>query len=105
VGEQPSLPWVTFADGPGLGRPLGPVPVSQPLAPFPDLTVSSLTVAATKLKSGDAATFSAVIANVAAGDAAKVAVRFLVDGVAVGADQSIAVVAAGASATVTASWP
>ena len=27
VGEQPSEPWVTFADGPG-GRPLGPPPVS-----------------------------------------------------------------------------
>jgi hypothetical protein len=28
VGERPSEPWVTFQDGPGLGRPLGPPPVS-----------------------------------------------------------------------------
>ena len=30
VGEQPSIPWMTFADGPG-GRPLGDPPRSQPL--------------------------------------------------------------------------
>jgi hypothetical protein len=29
-GEVPSEPWVTFEDGPGLGRPLGPPPVSTP---------------------------------------------------------------------------
>ncbi|MGH3443283.1 MAG: DUF6351 family protein, partial [Nitriliruptorales bacterium] len=28
-GRQPSVPWLTFADGPG-GRPLGPPPTSQP---------------------------------------------------------------------------
>ena len=28
VGEQPSEPWVTFKDGLGVGRPLGPPPVS-----------------------------------------------------------------------------
>jgi nitrogen regulatory protein PII-like uncharacterized protein len=31
VAEQPSLPWMTFADGPG-GRPLGDPPHSEPLA-------------------------------------------------------------------------
>jgi hypothetical protein len=30
VGQQPSLPWMSFADGPG-GRPLGPPPRSVPL--------------------------------------------------------------------------
>ena len=29
VGQQPSLPWMTFADGPG-GQPLGPPPQSVP---------------------------------------------------------------------------
>jgi hypothetical protein len=29
VGQQPSIPWITFADGPG-GRPLGDPPTSQP---------------------------------------------------------------------------
>ena len=28
VGEQPSEPWMTFMDGLGVGRPLGPPPVS-----------------------------------------------------------------------------
>jgi hypothetical protein len=28
VGEQPSEPWMTFMDGLGIGRPLGPPPVS-----------------------------------------------------------------------------
>jgi hypothetical protein len=30
VGYQPSIPWMTFADGPG-GTPLGPAPQSSPL--------------------------------------------------------------------------
>jgi len=30
VGQQPSVPWLTFADGPG-GQPLGPPPVSRPV--------------------------------------------------------------------------
>jgi hypothetical protein len=32
VGQQPSIPWITFADGPG-GRPLGPSPASAAFAP------------------------------------------------------------------------
>src|SRR4029079_380125 len=32
VGSQPSLPWLTFAGGPG-GQPLGPAPVSHPAPP------------------------------------------------------------------------
>jgi hypothetical protein len=31
VGQQPSTPWTTFADGPG-GRPLGPPPSSQTIS-------------------------------------------------------------------------
>lgn len=30
VGQQPSVPWMTFADGPG-GRPAGPAPISTPI--------------------------------------------------------------------------
>jgi hypothetical protein len=30
VEQQPTIPWMTFADGPG-GRPLGPAPTSTPL--------------------------------------------------------------------------
>jgi hypothetical protein len=30
VGQRPSIPWITFAAGPG-GRPLGPAPKSRPL--------------------------------------------------------------------------
>ena len=30
VGQQPSIPWMTFADGPG-GRPLGAAPTSEPV--------------------------------------------------------------------------
>ncbi|THJ04348.1 hypothetical protein E7Z54_08605 [Nocardioides sp.] len=30
VGHQPSLPWMSFTDGPG-GRPLGPPPTSSPI--------------------------------------------------------------------------
>jgi hypothetical protein len=29
IGEQPSEPWMTFMDGLGVGRPLGPPPVSK----------------------------------------------------------------------------
>jgi hypothetical protein len=31
VDEQPSIPWMTFADGPG-GKPLGPPPRSTPVS-------------------------------------------------------------------------
>jgi hypothetical protein len=31
VGQQPGIPWLTYAAGPG-GQPLGPAPVSQPFA-------------------------------------------------------------------------
>lgn len=31
VGQQPTVPWLTFADGPG-GQPLGPLPRSTPVA-------------------------------------------------------------------------
>lgn len=32
VGERPSVAWMTFADGPGKGRPLGPRPSSRPIS-------------------------------------------------------------------------
>jgi hypothetical protein len=32
VGQQDSIPWTTYEDGPG-GRPLGPAPMSVPFAP------------------------------------------------------------------------
>jgi hypothetical protein len=32
VEQQPSIPWISFADGPG-GKPLGPAPRSRPGAP------------------------------------------------------------------------
>jgi len=32
VNQQPTIPWLTYTDGPG-GQPLGPAPVSQPLLP------------------------------------------------------------------------
>ena len=31
VDARPSVPWMTYADGPGTGHPLPPPPVSQPL--------------------------------------------------------------------------
>jgi hypothetical protein len=31
VAQQPSIPWITFAAGPG-GRPLGPAPTARALA-------------------------------------------------------------------------
>ncbi len=30
VDQQPSVPWMTYANGPGTGHPLPPAPVSQP---------------------------------------------------------------------------
>jgi hypothetical protein len=43
VGEQPSVPWLSFADGPG-GRPLGSAPSSAPYKPAACPTRRRLTV-------------------------------------------------------------
>ena len=104
VNDRPSAEWVTFMDGLGVGRPLGPPPVATAIAPLPDLTVTSVTVSPTKLTGGDPLTFTAVISNIAAGAASNVAVRFLVDGTPLGADQVIGDLAGGASRTLTAQW-
>jgi len=104
VNGQLSAEWVTFMDGLGIGRPLGPPPVATAIAPLPDLTVTSVSLSSSKLTGGDPLTFTAVITNAAAGVASNVAVRFLVDGAPLGAEQSIAQLAGGASRTLTAQW-
>jgi subtilase family serine protease len=91
-------------DGLGVGRPLGPPPVATAVAPLPDLTVTSVSLSPNTLSGGAPLTFTAVITNAAAGAASNVGVRFLVDGVPLGADQSIAQLAGGASLTLTAQW-
>jgi len=48
LGQQPSQPWQTFADGPG-GHALGPPPVSQPSGPALILGSSSRTCASRRL--------------------------------------------------------
>jgi hypothetical protein len=104
VNAYPSAEWVTFMDGLGVGRPLGPPPVATTIAPLPDLTVTSVSLSPSRLTGGDPLTFTAVITNAAAGAASNVGVRFLVDGAPLGADQSIAQLAGGASRTLTAQW-
>jgi len=98
VGEQKTIPWPTFADGPG-GRPLGPAPSSQALA-LSDLAVSSLSVSS----KASQATFSAALSNLGAAEASNVVVRFLLDGAQIGADQTVSSLASGASTTVTSVW-
>ena len=103
VNDQPSAEWVTFMDGLGVGRPLAAAPVATSTGPLPDLKITSLSVASGKTL-GAPLTFTAVITNAASGNAANVAVRFLVDGKAFGADQTIASLAGSASRTLTAQW-
>jgi hypothetical protein len=97
----------TFSHPPGtgtLGRitPAVAIELDTTLPPLkPDLTATAVTVPAQQLTDGDAVTFSAAIGNLGPGDAANAVVRFLVDGTQVGAEQRVASLAAGASATVT----
>ena len=76
------------------------------LCQFPsDLGVTGIALSPERVSGGSAVTFTAAIANTGAGDAASVRVRFLVDGVPVGTDRTIATLAGGATATVTSdSW-
>jgi hypothetical protein len=70
-------------------------------APPPDLTVSAVNT----VLAGSRVTFSAVVTNVGGGPASSFGVRFLVDGVQLGVDQTVAQLDSGAAATVTASKP
>jgi len=69
VNAYPSAEWVTFMDGLGVGRPLGPPPGATTIAPLPDLIVTSVSLSPSKLTGGDPVTFTAVITNAAAGAA------------------------------------
>jgi hypothetical protein len=68
-----------------------------------DLTPTTLTLAAVRAKGGDAVTFTARVANLGEASAASVVVRFVVDGVQLGADRTIAQLAGGSSASVSSS--
>lgn len=70
---------------------------------LPDLTPSSTLLTAERVSGADEVTVSATVVNGGPGAAANVKVRFLVDGVPLGVDRTIANLGAGASATVTAS--
>jgi hypothetical protein len=100
VGQVTPEPWQTFADGPG-GRPLGDAPASEPFRLAPDLAPGVLTLSKQRVHGGDQVTFSAVAANLGNADAAGVVVRFLLDGVQLGADQTIASLAANAIVNVS----
>ena len=101
----------TLSTPPGtgaLGRitPALVVEVDTELPPHkPDLTAGGLAMSTVKARGADQATFSARIANAGLGAARGVGVRFVVDGAQLGAEQTIAELAAGGSATVTsAAW-
>ena len=100
VGDAPSQQWITFADGPG-GRPLGDAPRSEPFHVAPDLAAGPLSLSKNRVNGGDQVTFSALASNVGSADAASVVVRFLVDGVPLGADRTIASLAPNASVEVS----
>src|SRR5581483_9410195 len=93
----------TLSHPPGtgaLGR-IGPavaIELDTTLPPLKaDLVPTPLAISATKAKGGDKVTFSGNVANGGETSAPNVAVRFLVDGVAVGADRTIAEVAGGST--------
>jgi len=69
----------------------------------PDLVAAAPAVSPAVLFQGSTATFSALVTNAAPDGAAGVKVRFLVDGMPIG-EQTIAQLAAGSSATVSAQW-
>jgi uncharacterized protein len=68
---------------------------------LPDLTVEPPTVTTDRAYGADSVTFSARVSNAGDADATAMTARFLVDGSPLGPDQTIATLAAGASATVT----
>ncbi|HKP18941.1 MAG TPA: CARDB domain-containing protein [Gaiellaceae bacterium] len=99
----------TLSHPPGtgaLGR-IGPalaIELDTTLPPVkPDLTVSAPTVSAKRAKGGDSVTFAVKVANGGEASAPNVAVRFLVDGVAVGSDRTIAQVAGGSTSSAVSS--
>jgi hypothetical protein len=67
----------------------------------PDLTVGPPVPSTERLGGADSVTFAARVQNVGDADATSATVRFLVDGTPVGADQTVAALRAGGSATVT----
>jgi CARDB protein len=66
-----------------------------------DLAPTALRLTATKAKGGDALTFSASVANLGEAAAGNVAVRFLIDGVQLGADRTVSQLAGGSTAVVS----
>jgi len=70
-----------------------------------DLTVAGITFSNSKAPEGAKVTITAQIGNIGYRLASKIAVRFAVDGVVQGSDQTIASVAPGASASVSINWP
>jgi serine protease AprX len=101
----------TLSTPPGtgmLGRitPVVAVELETELPPLrPDVTPGPLSVATQRVQGGDELTFQTTVRNVGAADAAGVAVRFLVDGVQVGSEQTLSGLAPDESATVTsAAW-
>jgi glycerophosphoryl diester phosphodiesterase len=72
------------------------------LCQFPDLAIAgAVQLSPAKVTAGGDVTFSAAVSNVGTGAAQEIGVRFLVDGVTVGTDRTIATLAPGASITVT----
>jgi uncharacterized repeat protein (TIGR01451 family) len=66
-----------------------------------DLTPRAVSLSSAKAKGGDLVTFTVQVANLGEAAAANVRVRFVVDGVQVGAERTIAQLAGGASAAVS----
>jgi hypothetical protein len=89
------------ARGTGVAKAVRGNPTDFPRLCPPDLSVTAIALSPERVFGGDLVTFSATVANTGAGDAASVRVRFLVDGVAVGQDRTIAHLATGATTTVT----
>jgi serine protease AprX len=97
----------TLSNPPGtgmLGRitPVVAIELETELPPLlPDLSPSPLSVSTQRLQGGDELMFSTTVANTGPAGASGVVVRFLVDGVQVGAERTVAELASGASAAVS----
>ncbi|HUQ17752.1 MAG TPA: CARDB domain-containing protein [Candidatus Saccharimonadales bacterium] len=74
--------------------------------PLPDLTLTPADIAfsSTKVVGGDQVRITATIRNIGTAEARNVGVRFTDNGSPIGADQTIALIAAGGSATASATW-
>jgi hypothetical protein len=99
----------TFSHPPGTGT-LGRITPALAIEldttlPQPDLTATAPIASATRAKNGDALTFAATISNPGEAGTADFTVRFLVDGVQLGAEKAVAPLANGSSVTVSSdSW-